>query len=107
MSLYYIYMEQYMTVALFAITLQAIKSDQPEISLQGIEFWSNVCDEEIELSIEASEAAEQGRPPSRTSKFYAKGALPYLVPLLLQTLTHQDEDADEDEWNPDRKSTRL
>ncbi|XP_017494617.1 PREDICTED: importin subunit beta-1-like, partial [Rhagoletis zephyria] len=100
MSLYYVYMEQYMTVALFAITLQAIRSDQPEIALQGIEFWSNVCDEEIELAIEASEAAEQGRPPSRTSKFYAKGALPYLVPLLLQTLTHQDEDADEDEWNP-------
>lgn len=100
MSLYYVYMEQYMTAALFAITLQAIKSDQPEIALQGIEFWSNVCDEEIELSIEASEAAEQGRPPSRTSKFYAKGALGYLVPLLLKMLTNQDEDADEDEWNP-------
>lgn len=98
-------MEHYMASALFPITMQAIKSDSPEISLQGIEFWSNVCDEEIELSIEAADAAEQGRPPSRTSKFYAKGALQYLVPLLLNVLTQQDEDADEDEWNPCKASS--
>lgn len=89
-----------MASALFPITMQAIKSESSEISLQGIEFWSNVCDEEIELSIEASEASDQGRPPLRTSKFYAKGALQYLVPLLLNVLTKQDEDSDEDEWNP-------
>lgn len=100
MSLYYVYMEHYMGPALFAITMQAIKSGQPEIVLQGIEFWSNVCDEEIELAFEASEASEQGRPPTRTSKFYAKGALQFLVPSLLQILTQQDEDSDEDEWNP-------
>ncbi|OXB52523.1 UNVERIFIED_CONTAM: hypothetical protein H355_014755, partial [Colinus virginianus] len=34
-------------------------------------------------------AAEQGRPPEHTSKFYAKGALQYLVPILTQTLTKQ------------------
>ncbi|CAG2172057.1 unnamed protein product, partial [Oppiella nova] len=79
MSLYYQHMEQYMGPALFAITMQAMRSDHDEIALQGIEFWSNVCDEEVDLSIEASEAAEQGRPPSRSSKFYAKGALQYLV----------------------------
>lgn len=52
-----------------------MKSDIDEVALQGIEFWSNVCDEEVDLAIEASEAAEQGRPPERTSRFYAKGAL--------------------------------
>ena len=86
--------------ALFAITMQAMRSEHEEIALQGIEFWSNVCDEEVDLSIEASEAAEQGRPPSRTSKFYAKGALQYLVPILVQTLTKQEESDDEDDWNP-------
>lgn len=35
------------------------------------------------------QAAEQGRPPERTSMFYAKGALQYLVPILLVTLTKQ------------------
>lgn len=46
--------------ALFPITLEAMKSDIDEISLQGIEFWSNVSDEEIDLAIEEVEAAEAG-----------------------------------------------
>ena len=100
MSLYYQYMEHYMGLALFAITLQAMRDERDEVALQGIEFWSNVCDEEIDLSIEAAEATEQGRPPLKTSRFYAKGALQYLVPILMQTLTKQDEHDDEDDWNP-------
>ena len=63
-----------------------MKADVDEVALQGIEFWSNVCDEEVDLSIEAS---EYGRPPEQTSRFYAKGALQYLVPVLTQTLTKQ------------------
>lgn len=77
-----------------------MRSEIDEIALQGIEFWSNVCDEEVDLAIEASEAAEMGRPPEHTSKFYAKGALQYLVPVLMQTLTKQEEYDDEDDWNP-------
>lgn len=46
--------------ALFPITLEAMKSDVDEISLQGIEFWSNVSDEEIDLAIEEVEAADAG-----------------------------------------------
>lgn len=60
LSLYYQYMEPYMGQALFPITLEAMKSDIDEISLQGIEFWSNVSDEEIDLAIEEAEAAEAG-----------------------------------------------
>nr|XP_061829896.1 importin subunit beta-1 isoform X1 [Nerophis lumbriciformis] len=100
MSLYYQYMETYMGPALFAITIEAMKSEIDEVALQGIEFWSNVCDEEMDLAIEASEASEQGRPPEHTSKFYAKGALQYLVPILTQTLIKQDENDDDDDWNP-------
>lgn len=66
-----------------------MKSDVEEIALQGIEFWSNVSDEEVDLAIEGSEAAELGEPPARTSRFYAKGALQYLVPILMQKLTQQ------------------
>lgn len=100
MSLYYQHMETYMGPALFAITLEAMKADIDEVALQGIEFWSNVCDEEVDLQIEASEAAEMGRPPEHVSRFYAKGALQFIVPILMQTLTKQEEFDDEDDWNP-------
>ncbi len=99
-------MEHYMGPALFAITMQAILSKHDEIALQGIEFWSNVFDEEIDLAIEASEAQKQGRPPSRSSKFYAKDAVQYLEPILVQTLTKQKESDDEDDWNP-RKAASV
>ncbi|XP_026288912.1 importin subunit beta-1 isoform X2 [Frankliniella occidentalis] len=102
MSLYYQYMEPYMGQALFPITLEAMKCDNDEVALQGIEFWSNVSDEEVDLAIEESEAVEAGRPPTRCSKFYAKGALQFLCPVLMQKLTKQEEFDDEDDWNPSK-----
>ena len=41
MSLYYQYMETYMGPALFAITLEAMKSDMDEVALQGM--FSRKC----------------------------------------------------------------
>ena len=41
------------------ISIAAIKSDCDEVSLQGIEFWSSVCDEEMDLAIEAAEVIMQ------------------------------------------------
>lgn len=102
MSLYYQHMEAYMGPALFPITLEAMKSDNEAVALQGIEFWSNVSDEEVDLAIEDSEAQEAGRPPSRVSCHYAKGALQFIVPILLQKLTKQEEVDDEDDWNPSK-----
>ncbi|CAK9812724.1 Importin subunit beta-1 [Anthophora plagiata] len=102
MSLYYQYMEPYMAPALFPITLEAMKSDIDEVALQGIEFWSNVSDEEVDLAMEESEASEGGRPPVKVSRHYAKGALQYLVPVLMKKLTKQEEFDDEDDWNPSK-----
>uniref|UniRef100_A0A336LK41 CSON007162 protein n=1 Tax=Culicoides sonorensis TaxID=179676 RepID=A0A336LK41_CULSO len=104
LSLYYQYMEPYMAQALFPITLEAMKSENDQISLQGIEFWSNVSDEEIDLAIESQEAAEAGRPPPRVSRHYARGALQYLVPILMEKLTKQEEVDDEDDWNPSKSA---
>lgn len=100
LSLYYQYMEPYMAQALFPITLEAMKSDNDAVALQGIEFWSNVSDEEVDLAIEDSEATEAGRPPARVSRHYAKGALHFIVPVLMQKLTKQEELDDDDDWNP-------
>eukprot|EP00794_Sanderia_malayensis_P017676 gene17676-19438_t len=99
-SLYYDYMEAYMGPALFSITIASMESDEDEIVLQGIEFWSSICDEEMDLAIEAAEAAETNSTAERFSRYYAKGALTYLVPILLKTLTKQEDYDDEDDWNP-------
>lgn len=105
MTLYYQYMEPYMAQALFPITLQAMKSDNDLVSLQGIEFWSNVAEEEIDLTIEIQEAQEVGRPPNRVSKHYARGALQFLAPVLMEKLTKQEEFDDEDDWNPSKAAS--
>lgn len=41
-----------------------MKSTHDEIALQGIEFWSNVCDEEYELQLLQQEVTI-GRIPGR------------------------------------------
>ncbi|KAL9923916.1 importin subunit beta [Glossina fuscipes] len=105
MSLYYQYMEPYMAQALFPITLEAMKSDNDQIALQGIEFWSNVSDEEIDLAIENQEAIDAGRAPTRVSKHYARGALQFLTPVLIEKLTKQDECDDEDTWSPSKAAS--
>ena len=46
-----------------------------------------------------AKANEYGEVPENESKFFAKVALPEIVPVLRDLLTHQDEDDDEDEWN--------
>ncbi|XP_017120939.1 importin subunit beta [Drosophila elegans] len=105
MTLYYQFMEPYMAQALFPITLAAMKSENDAVALQGIEFWSNVCDEEIDLAIESQEATDQGRAPQRVSKHYARGALQFLTPVLVEKLTKQDECDDEDTWSPAKASS--
>ena len=40
------------------ITMDAMKSPHDDIALQGIEFWSNVCDEEYELQLRQQEVSE-------------------------------------------------
>jgi importin subunit beta-1 len=101
-SMYYQYMEAYMGPALFTITLTAMKSQEDEEALQGIEFWSTVCDEETDLAMEALEAEAQHRIPEVVSRFYIKGALLYLLPILCATLARQDEHDDEDDWTPSK-----
>ncbi|KAH8350739.1 hypothetical protein KR084_006164 [Drosophila pseudotakahashii] len=105
MTLYYQFMEPYMAQALFPITLAAMKAENDAVALQGIEFWSNVCDEEIDLAIESQEATDQGRAPQRVSKHYARGALQFLTPVLVEKLTKQDECDDEDTWSPAKASS--
>ncbi|KAF9480274.1 ARM repeat-containing protein [Pholiota conissans] len=99
MSLYYDKMSLYMEQALFGLTVVGMKHTDERVALQAIEFWSTVCEEEVDLAIEAQEAQEYGDVPETESRFFAKIALPEIVPVLLRLLTKQEEDAEDDEWN--------
>ncbi|PWN46943.1 putative karyopherin beta-1 subunit [Violaceomyces palustris] len=99
MQLYYEKMRFYMEQALFGLTVLGMRDPEPKVALQAVEFWSTVCDEEIELAIEAEEAQEYGEEPERICYNFARIALPEIFPVLMDLLKLQDEDADEDEWD--------
>lgn len=98
-SLYYEKLPQYIE-ALFTLTLTAIQHDKEEqVSMMAIEFWSTLCEEEIDI-IEENEAGPSHGPTRRECARYINAAAAHIVPVLLQsTLVKQDEDADEDAWN--------
>ncbi|KAL5706753.1 Importin subunit beta-1 [Ranunculus cassubicifolius] len=84
---------------IFNITAKAVKEDEEPVGLQAIEFWSSICDEEIDILEEY--AGEYSGDSEVPCFYFIKKALPGLVPLLLETLLKQDEDQDLDEgaWN--------
>ncbi|MCD9642182.1 Importin subunit beta-1 [Datura stramonium] len=96
-STYYELLEPYMQT-LFQLTAKAVKEDEEAVALQAIEFWSSICDEEIEL--QDFEVPNSGDSSVQHSHFIEK-ALEVLVPMLLETLLKQDEEQDQDDeiWN--------
>ncbi|CAF2923696.1 unnamed protein product, partial [Rotaria sp. Silwood2] len=94
LTLYYDYIEFYMDPALFVITMDTMKSCHDEIAFQSIEFWSNVCNEEYELQLLQQENKIVNL--NKQSRYYVRGTLPYLVPVLLQRLTTQEDSNDDD-----------
>ncbi|GFH57808.1 hypothetical protein CTEN210_14284 [Chaetoceros tenuissimus] len=96
---YYDKLADYM-VTLFNLTTTAIKEDAENVALQAIEFWSTLCEEEIDLIEEQYHCQMSNIPVTRQCMSYVKGALETLGPLLTITLTKQDEDynSDDDVW---------
>ncbi|KAJ4951417.1 hypothetical protein NE237_028249 [Protea cynaroides] len=84
---------------IFNITAKAVKEDEEPVALQAIEFWSSICDEEIDIIEEYG--GEFSADSDIPCFYFVKQALPALVPLLLETLLKQEEDQDQDEgaWN--------
>ncbi len=63
-------------------------------SLQAVEFWSTVCDTEIDLDEEDDDSMPNHK--------FIEAAAPQLVPVLLEQLTKQESDepdSDESSWN--------
>lgn len=96
---YYEKLQPYMT-AIFDLTVKATKGDEESVALQAIEFWSAIADEEVCRQDEIADAGE-GNHQIVYHRFVEQ-ALPHLVPMLLETLTKQDEDEldeGDDVWN--------
>lgn len=120
MALYYDKMRFYMEKALFGLTILGMKSEDEDVAKLAVEFWSTVCEEEIaieddnaqvsrvtptfpvgmvqKLTSSQVDSSDQMRP------FYnfARVATNEVVPVLLNLLTKQDEDAADDEYNISR-----
>lgn len=90
---YYEFLMNYMQKA-GMLTLQIIQSAPEKVAIPAMEFWSTVCDEELYV-LDAQAAGDNTRP----SLNLIEQALPLLVPLLVQTLTRQQSEEDDDTWN--------
>ncbi|KAK0390814.1 hypothetical protein NLU13_0317 [Sarocladium strictum] len=100
MNLYYENMRFYMEKALFGLTILGMKSSDEDVAKLAVEFWSTVCEEEI--TIEDDNAQAESTDQTRPFYNFARVATPEVVPVLLQLLTKQDEDAADDEYNLSR-----
>lgn len=101
MGLYYEKMRFYMEKALFGLTIQGMKSEEEDVAKLAVEFWCTVCEEEI--SIEDDNAQAQAEATELRPYFnFARVATQEVVPVLLELLAKQDEDASDDEYNISR-----
>lgn len=94
-ELYYDHLGNYMD-AIFQLTANAIKTDDQLVGQKAIEFWSTVCDNESDMVDALKEGA---RAEDMVFLHIAEQAAPQLVPILLETLTKQEEDIYDDSWN--------
>ena len=102
MGLYYDKMRFYMEKALFGLTVQGMRSDEEDVAKLAVEFWCTVCEEEISIEDDNTQAAAEGSTELREYHNFARIATTEVVPVLLELLAKQDEDATDDEYNISR-----
>ncbi|CAA6656896.1 unnamed protein product [Spirodela intermedia] len=76
-SLYYEVLEPYMPT-LYDLTSNAVKGDEEPVALQALEFWSSICDVEIDIQQECD--SNESESPSAINHHFIEKALPMLVP---------------------------
>lgn len=102
MGLYYEKMRFYMEKALFGLTIQGMKNDEEDVAKLAVEFWCTVCEEEISIEDDNEQAQAEGTSELRPHFNFARIATGEVMPVLLELLAHQDEDATDDEYNVSR-----
>ena len=101
MALYYDKMYFYMEKALFGLTVQGMKHEDEDVAKLAVEFWCTVCEEEISIEDDNVQAEADGQT-QRPYFNFSKIATAEVVPVLLELLAKQDEDAADDEYNLQR-----
>jgi importin subunit beta-1 len=124
MGLYYDKMKFYMEKALFGLTVQGMRSEEEDVAKLAVEFWCTVCEEEISIEDDNQQvcgfcrsvlvrkkimrsnnmwqAQAEGSTELREYWNFARIATTEVVPVLLELLAKQDEDATDDEYNISR-----
>jgi importin subunit beta-1 len=74
-----------------------MRHENESVVLQAIEFWSTICEVELDRMMEAD--VDEAAP---SSLGFAASAMPEITPVILWVMTKQDEDDDEDEWTPSK-----
>ncbi|KAI9660612.1 MAG: karyopherin beta [Bathelium mastoideum] len=128
MGIYYDKMRFYMEKALFGLTIQGMKNEEEDVAKLAIEFWCTVCEEEIAIDddnlqvnypshqfsrtgrersrreLRQTQSQSEGSTELRDHHNFARVATQEVVPVLLELLAKQDEDASDDEYNVSRAS---
>ncbi|QPG72827.1 hypothetical protein FOA43_000129 [Brettanomyces nanus] len=106
MNLYYQYMGVYMEKALYGLTVTGMHSSDDRVACMAVEFWSTVCEEELEIQLRHEAMAEPAQPSTANnhtadlvSYNFALVAIGDVLPTLLSLLTRQNEDPDDDSWS--------
>jgi len=93
--LYYEQLHEYM-IPLFDLTTNAIKADEESVATMALEFWNVLAETEEEMLLDEAELQDQNIQSERTCQRYTSSAVEHVVPLLLEAMTKQAEDADLD-----------
>ena len=119
MGLYYDKMRFYMEKALFGLTIMGMKNQEEDVAKLAIEFWCTVCEEEISIEDDNElvralyysrgnyrtdfvQARQEGAAEQRPLFTFARVATREVVPVLLELLAQQDEDAGDEDYNISR-----
>lgn len=98
MSLYYRFMAIYMEKALYGLTVSGMQSANERVACMAVEFWSTVCEEELEITLQREEYGIEAQP-ELVSYNFALVAIQDVLPTLLTLLTRQNEDPEDDDWS--------
>jgi importin subunit beta-1 len=92
---YYGKLQPYVQV-LYELSISAIRTDEAAVGMQAIEFWNTICDQELNILADIEDGEAQESDLFKITHHAAGG----LIPLLLECMTKQEEDVeDEDSWN--------